>query len=389
MSDGFRDKVAIVGMGCARFGERWEMDARDLIIEAVDEAIKDAGVKLTDMQAVWVGNQNDLGGASLVSEALKMHDKPVTRCENWCSSGIDAFRNACYGVASGVFDHVLVVGYEKLKDTGARGLPPIGVGRGGHPFLLHGMSAPSVLALAATRYFYKYGIDKSTLAKVAVKNHHNGSMNPKAFLRAEVTLEQVMNAPIISWPLGLFDCCGIADGAAAAVIVRSDLAKKYRDDYVMVKGVGLAISAMDPQYRPSAEWTGFTATQEATRQAYEQAGIEEPRKEINVIECHDCFTIAEIIATEDLGFAKPGEGWKLIEDGVTSLKGDLPVNMDGGLKSFGHPIGASGVRMLYEIYKQIQGKCGERQVPNVKMGVAHNLGGNPTAAGVAVIGASK
>ena len=377
-------KVTIVGMGCCKFGENWDKGSYDMIIDATFEALEDAGIELKDIPAVWVGCNNELGAASFVADALKLHSIPVSRCENYCATGMDAFRNACFAVAAGMYDLVLVVGYEKIKDIPTRGLviPPIG--RGGHPILFRD-SAPGSFALAATKYFEKYGIGRGPLAKIAVKNHHNGSLSPKAHLQREITLEQVLNAPIISWPLGLFDCCGVTDGAAAAIITRKEMARRFRDDSITVRGIGLSMSAGAPQWRPGFEYVGFTESEVAAKQAYEQAGISNPRKEIDCAEVHDCFTITEILDYEDLHFCERGEGWRLIEDGVTNLNGELPVNMDGGLKCFGHPVGASGLRMIYEIYKQLQGKCGVRQVKNAELGLAHTLGGAPSVSAVIIL----
>ncbi len=386
MGGTIKDKIAVVGMGCSKFGENWDKGKADMIREATYEALEDAKITLQDIDAVWVGSQNDIGAANIVAEALMLHDKPISRCENWCTTGQEAFRNASFAVAAGIYDTVLVVGYEKLKDTGSRGLPALDIYRGGHPIYMNGCSAVTVFALAAVKYFKEYGATKETLAKVAVKNHYNGSLTPKAHLRKAVTLEQAYKSPIVSWPLGVMDCCGVSDGCAAAIITRADAAKNFRDDYVLVKGFGLAIMAMAPQFRPDFDYSSFTCNEAAGREAYEMAGIKDPRKELSCAEVHDCFTIAELYNYEDLGFCKRGEAWKLIEEGVTDLKGPFPVNMDGGLKSFGHPVGATGVRMIYEIYKQMQGKCGERQVPNPKLGLVHDIGGWPSASGVTILG---
>ena len=381
----FDNKVVIAGAGCCQFGENWDKSSQSMIIDASFEAIKDAGITVKDIQAVWVANQNEKGVAPTVCDALKLPNIPVSHCENWCASGLDAFRNACFAVAAGVYDIALVVGYEKLKDTGIQGVPPQTIIEGGHPIFFKDATTPSLFAMMATKYMDRWKIDRTPLAKVAVKNHHNGSLTPKAHLRREITLEQALNAPVISWPLGLFDCCGLTDGAAAVVITRQELAKSLRNDYITVRGIGLSVSPLAPQYRPGFEYDGFTESEVAGRQAYEQAGIKDPRQEIDCAEVHDCFTITEIVNYEDLHFCERGQGWKLITDGVTNLDGELPVNMDGGLKCFGHPIGATGVRMLYEVYRQLQGKCGERQVKNAHVGLAHNVGGAPSVAAVAIL----
>ncbi|TAK29323.1 MAG: acetyl-CoA acetyltransferase [Chloroflexota bacterium] len=382
---GVLDRVAIVGAGCCKFGENWDKSSYDMIVDATIEALQDAKLELKDIQAAWVGCERELGATLHVSNALKLKGVPITRCENACATGMDAFRNAAFAVACGMYDTVLVVGYEKLKDLPTRGLPPPTAGTGGHPIILRGSGGPPNFGLLATRYMDKYGIDRTPMAKVAVKNHHNGSLTAKAHLRNEITLEQALNAPLVAWPLGVFDCCGLTDGAAAAIITRKELAKRFRDDYVVIRGIGLSVSSVPPQYRSGYEYDGFPETVEAARQAYEQAGITNPRKEIDFAEVHDCFTITEIINYEDLQFCKRGEGWRMIVDGITNLDGELPVNMDGGLKCFGHPIGASGLRMIYEVYKQLQGKCGVRQVKKAEVGLAHNIGGPPQVASVVVM----
>lgn len=382
---GVFDKVAIVGAGCCKYGENFDRSREDMIIDAAKEAMEDAGIELKDIQAVWVSCERDVGAASHVSAALKLHSIPISRCENWCASGIDAFRNASFSVAAGMYERVLVIGYEKPKDVAVRGLITPYPSIGGHPLIFHEGTPPSQFGLMATKYLARYGIDRVPMAKIAVKNHYNGSLTPKAHLSNRVTLEQVLNAPIISWPFGLFDCCGVTDGAAAAIITRRDLAKSFRNDYVIVRGIGLSVSSMIPTYRPGFEYLGWPEVEMAGMQAYEQAGIKNPRKEIDCAEVHDCFTITEITDYEDLHFCERGQGWRLIEDGITNLDGELPVNMDGGLKCFGHPVGSTGVRMIYELYKQLQGKCGERQVKNAQTALAQTVGGFPSVSGVAIL----
>jgi acetyl-CoA C-acetyltransferase len=394
--ESIKDKIAIIGMGCTKFGENWEQGAEDLLIEAAHEAFADAGVEAKDIQAAWLGNAEmprryGIPGGALVADALKMRDIPVTRVENACATGHEALRNACFAVACGMYDLVLVLGVEKLKDTGFGGL---GTGRGMHPVLEFRRTAPGTFAFIATRYFYTYELSpeegKELLAKIAVKNHHNGSLHPKAHLRREITLEQALNAPIIAWPLGLFDCCGNSDGAAAAIITRAERAKDFREDPVYLKGIGLSMDAMLPMFRPGFDWLGFDATRNAARQAYEQAGITDPRRQIDVAAVHDCFTITELIIYEDLGFSPRGGAKEDINAGTFTLEGELPVNSDGGLKSFGHPIGASGLRMTYEIYKQLQGKAQlpRRQLKNPRLGLSHTLGGPPQVSCVAIFGNS-
>ena len=393
--ESIKDKVAIVGMGCCKFGENWEQSPEDMIIEAAYEAYTDAGMEPKDIQAAWVGTVSahwiGMGGLCL-AEPLKLPRIPVTRVENYCATGHESLRNAVFGVASGMYDVVLALGFEKLKDTG---FPGLGVGRGMHPVLEMRRTAPGSFALIATRYFYTYGLSpdegKRILAKIAVKNHHNGSLHPKAHLRREVTLEQVLNAPIIAWPLGLFDCCGNSDGAAAAILVRGDMAKNFRDDPVYIKGIGLSQNPMMPHFEPNFDWTGFEVNRIASRQAYEQAGITKPREQLDLAEVHDCFTITELIIYEDFGFSPKGRAKEDVEAGSFALDGELPVNSDGGLKAFGHPVGASGLRMTYEVYKQLQGKAelSSRQLKKAEVGLSHTLGGHPQISCVAIFGINR
>jgi len=374
-----KDKVAIIGMGCCKFGENWDKSADDMIIDATYEAYEDAGIEKKDIQACWCGTAFSGIGGICVAGPLKLDRIPVTRLENFCATGMETIRNASYAIAAGVYDIVLCVGFEKLKDSGLAGLPAGYI----HPALGVNVTAPGRWAMAATRYFQHYGISpqegRETLGRISVKNHYNGARHPKAHLRREVTLEQVLSAPIIAWPLGLFDCCGNTDGAASAILCRADLAKKFRDDYVLIKGIGLAIGPSLGKEDADYDYIHLEETITAAQQAYKEAGIKNPRKELDILELHDCFTISELMTLEAIGVCKQGHAKADIDAGVFTLKGELPANADGGLKSFGHPIGASGVRECYEVYKQIQGKAQlpERQLKDVKLGLSHNQGGHP------------
>jgi len=389
--ESIKDKVAIVGMGCCKFGELWDKGSDDLIIEAAYEAYEDAGIESKDIQAAWVGTLYSGTAGTVLSEPLKLNRIPVTRVENFCATGHEALRNACFAVACGMYDVVLALGFDKLKDTGVGGLP---VGRGTHPVLQSRRSAPGTFAFIATRYFYTYGLSpeegKRTIAKIPVKSHHNGSLHPKAHFRRDVTLEQVINAPAVVWPLGLFDCCPTTDGAACAILVRAEDARKFRQDPIYIKGIGLSTNQSLPHFEPGFDWTGFEMNREAARQAYEQAGIKDPRQEISFAEVHDCFSITELIDYEDLGFSPKGRAKEDIDAGTFTLEGELPIQPDGGLKSFGHPIGASGLRMTYECYKQLQGKAElpQRQLKNAHLGLSHTLGGPPQVACVVIVGNS-
>lgn len=380
-----KDKTAIIGVGCTKFGELWEKDAEDLIVEAAFEAMEDAGVTPDDIEATWVGNLYDFTGlsGSVAAEPLKLFGKPTTRVENFCASGMDAFRNACFAVASGAYDVVLACGVEKLMDVGGSGLPV----DMGHP-VMRGASAPAMFALTATRCFHEYGWTREDLAHVAVKNHKNGALHPKAHFRRPITLDTALNAPMIAWPLGRFDSCAMSDGAAALVITRPEIAKKskHKHDYALTKANALTMHTFLPMYRASYDWLGFPATQASAKLAYKEAGIKNPVEEIDLAEVHDCFTITEILNIQDLQFCKRGEGAKFVREGHADVDGKIAVNASGGLKCFGHPIGATGCRMLCEVTKQIQGRAEGAQVKNARLGLAHNLGGPGSVCSVTILG---
>lgn len=374
---GIKDRVAIVGMGCTKFGENWECSAEDMLVNAASEAFEDAGIEPDEVKAAWLGTTCSGRGGSTLAHALKLEYIPITRVENHCATGSDALRNAAYAVAAGIYDVVLAIGVEKLKDQGFSGLQgaPEIAGSEVRPLMI----PPLQFALLATRYFHHYGLTfeegKNILARIAVKNHYNGSLNPKAHLRREITVQQALNAPMIAWPLGLFDCCGVSDGAAAAILTRADLAPRFRDDYVLVKALGLVCGGFQGQLQSTYDCCHVTETVKTARLAYDEAGIRDPRREIDLAEVHDCFTITEALDCEDIGLADKGHYSDEQAKGTFELTGQIPVNPDGGLKSFGHPIGATGLRMTYEIYKQLQGKAGPRQIKKADIGLTHNLGG--------------
>jgi len=398
--ESLKDKVAIVGIGCTSFGELWDKDPVDLIVDAAFEAFEDAGVEAKDIQAAWVGyTASDTAMTAIIlSSALQLQFIPVTRVENACGTGAETIRGAALGLASKTYDLVLAVGWDKLKDTGFGGIGQAYPGKW-HP--VYG-AAPEIggavarYALAATKYFSKYGLSpdegKRLLAKISVKSHYNGSRNPKAWLRNTITVEQVLNAPLIAWPLGLLDCCGVNDGASAAVLCRTEDAKAFRPkgDYITIKASGIACGPGWGKERTDYEYTTWEETEAAAKQVYEMAGIKNPRKELSMAEVHDCFSIAELIAVESLGICEKGRAKEDIESGAWEQGGEIPINISGGLKSFGHPAGASGGREVYEFYKQFQGKAEEpsRQLKDVKLGLAHNQGGHPGnfVCGVTIVG---
>ena len=396
MAKGIRDKVAILGMGCSKFGERWDAGPDDLMVEAYIEAMADAGIEPSQLDAAWFSTHVDeLGtgkGGTPLSIALRLPNIAVTRVENFCASGSEAFRGAVYAVAAGAADIAIAVGVEKLKDTGYGGLP---VGAPGtlSPQIIPNGSAPGNFAQLASAYRAKHGVSrediKRAIAHVSVKSHANGVKNDKAHLRKAVTLDQVLNAPMIAEPLGLFDCCGVSDGAAAAIVTTPEIARAMgKRNLTMVKALQLSVSnGYESQYNG---WDGshFHTARIAAGKAYREAGIERPREQISMMEVHDCFSITELVTMEDLFISPEGQGWRDVLDGFYDADGGLPCQIDGGLKCFGHPIGASGLRMLYEMYLQLQGRAGERQLKDPVLGMTHNLGGAPASnvCSVAIIG---
>jgi len=380
-SRGIAGKVAVVAMGCSRFGERWDNSTDDLLMEAVAECMASAPkLDRDDIDAYWLGTLSSGMSGLTLSRPLGIGDKPVTRVENMCASGSEAFRNACYAVAAGAYDIVMAVGAEKLKDSGFSGLlrqdPP---GDGTAPEL--SMTAPAAFSLLDPAYCAKYGVHaeemRDAMTHVAWKNHVNGARNPKAQFRSPVAKETIENAPKVAGRLGVFDCSGVSDGAACAIIVPAEHALRYTETPMYVRALSLiagsGLGATDPEY----DYTSFPEVVRSARDAYQQAGIDDPRTAFSLAEVHDCFTPTEIVLMEDLGFADPGQSWKDVLAGDFDADGRLPINPDGGLKSFGHPVGASGLRMLYEAWLQFRGEAGQRQLPDPHTALTHNLGGRP------------
>lgn len=387
MGEGIKDKVVILGMGCTKFGERWDADAYDLIVEAFEEAIQDAGIEKERIDAAWLGTcceDVNVGKSSLpLSVPLRLPYIPVSRVENFCATGTEAARGAAYAVASGACDIALALGVEKLKDTGYGGLPAVDSRSGFMISMMNpNMTPPGAFAQLASAYRAKYGMKwedvKKAIAQVSVKSHANGAKNPKAHLRKPVTLEQVMAAPMIAYPLGLFDCCGVSDGCACVIVTRPEIAKELgKKDLISFKAFQLASSSGAEAAHKSWDGAGFNTTKNAAKRAYEEAGVKNPREEINMMEVHDCFSITELVTMEDLFISEPGGAVKDVLDGFYNSDGKIPCQIDGGLKCFGHPIGASGIRMMYEGYLQMLGKAGERQLKDVRLALTHNLGGMP------------
>ncbi len=395
MPQGIKDKVVILGMGCSKFGERWDMEADDLIVEAAQECLEDAGIERSQIDAAWFSTAFEdvnVGKSGVpLAIALRLPYIPVTRVENYCASGTESFRGAVYAVASGAADIALAVGVEKLKDTGYGGLPQRGRGPLNDMYWANA-SAPGSFAQLATAYQAKHGVAaddvKRAMAQISVKSHANGAKNPKAHLRKPIDIDTVLNAPMIAEPLGLFDCCGVSDGSAAAIVTRPEIARALgKTDLVSVKALQLAVSNGVEASHNSWDGSYFMTTRAAER-AYKEAGIDKPREQISMFECHDCFSITELVTMEDLFLSEEGNAWRDVLDGFYDADGGIPCQIDGGLKCFGHPIGASGLRMIYEMYLQILGRAGERQLDDPVHGLTHNLGGFPhqNVSSVAIVG---
>ena len=371
--------VAIVGMGCTRFGEHWDRGVDDLLVEATHGALASTkGLSLDDIDAFWLGSMMSGVSGLTLTRPLNIGHKPVTRVENMCATGSEAVRNACYGVAAGAYDVVMAVGGEKLKDTGYSGLELPSVPNDGTAPVL---SAPAMYSMIVPAYARRYGLSegqvKEALTHIAWKNHSNGALNPRAQFRKETSKETIAAAPALAGRLSVFDCSGVADGAAAAVIVRAEDAHLYSDKPLFVHALALDAGTGNGRNDSDYDYSQLGEAAASGRAAYEQAGITDPRTQISLAEVHDCFTPTEMVLMEELGFSERGEAWRDVLDGRYDRDGDLPVNIDGGLKSFGHPIGASGLRMLYEMWLQFRGEAGERQVLDPEFGLVQNQGGSP------------
>lgn len=396
MSDGIRDKVAILGMGCSKFGERWDCGADDLMVEAFAEALGDAGIERDRIEAAWLGiffDEQSTGKSSLpLAMTLRLPGIPVTRVENLCATGTEALRGAAYAVAAGVCDIALAMGVEKLKDTGYAGLPERTKGTF-EDLYLPSSTAPGAFAQLASAYAARHGYSieelRRAMAHISRKSHDNGARNPKAHLRNRITEEQVLAAPMISYPLGVLDCCGVSDGAACAIVATPKIARALgKKDFVTLKALQLAASNGVEMGHQSWGGSSTPTTRTAAARAYHEAGLERPREQVDLMEVHDCFSITELVLMEDLGFSDEGHSPHDVLAGRYDRDGAIPCQSDGGLKCFGHPIGATGLRMAYEIYLQVLGRAGERQLGSPTIGLTHNLGGIPNrnVASVAIFG---
>lgn len=385
MASGIKDKVAILGMGCSRFGERWDVGQDELMVEAYAEALRRAKIDPTQIDAAWYSSHYDDIGAGKsgipMAIALRLPNVGVTRVENFCAGGTEAFRGAVYAVASGAADIALAMGVEKLKDTGFAGLPPASRGTL-VPMYMPTHTNPGNFAQLAKAYAARHSIDatdlKRAMAHTSMKSHQNAVANPNAHLRKPITIEQAMNAPMVADPLGLFDCCPVSDGAACAIVTTPDIAKSLgQHDPVLIKAIQLASSNGWELQQNGWDASYVHTARIAAKRAYAEAGIENPRTAISFAELHDCFSITEIVSLEDIGLADDGTAWRMMLDGAFDRDGKTPCQVDGGLKCFGHPVGASGLRMLYEAWLQLAGQAGERQLPDASCALTHNLGGSP------------
>ena len=397
MATGIRDKVAIIGMGCTRFGERWDAGPEDLMLEAFNEALADAGIRSAQIEAAWFGvclEENNVGkGAVPLAQALRLPRIAATRVENACATGTEALRGAAYAVAAGAYDIVLALGVEKLKDTGYGGLPVRTRGVA-NDLWLPNSTAPGAFAQLASAYAARHGVAmtdlKRAMAHISVKSHANAALNPKAHLRNRITEEDVLRAMTIAAPLGLYDCSGVSDGAACAILTTPEIARALKANAEIITIKALEISVSNGEEAGFQAWDGvhIATARTAGARAYAAAGITDPRTQLQMAEVHDCFSIAEAVTMEDLGFSAPGRMIHDVLDGMFDLDGKLPIGTDGGLKCFGHPIGASGLRMIYEVYLQIHGRAGERQLRQVDRALTENLGGHPhqNVCAVSIIG---
>jgi acetyl-CoA C-acetyltransferase len=380
-SHGIKDKVAIVGMGCTPFGERWDKSADDLLVDAVTECLESVpGISREDVDAYWLGTMNSGQSGMVLSKPLSLDYKPVTRVENFCATGSESFRNACYAVAAGAYDVVMATGVEKLKDSGYSGLVRSNApGDGTAPEM--SLTAPAAFSLLDPAYTKKYGVDpdrmREAMTHVAWKNHFNGAKNERAQFRKEVPKEKIEASPLVAGRLGVFDCSGVSDGSAAALIVRAEDAEKYTDQPMYVKALSMVAGPGSGVIDPDYDYTTFPEVVRSAEDAYQQAEISNPREALSLAEVHDCFTPTELVLMEDMQLSERGT---VVEDelaGTFDLDGEVPINPDGGLKSFGHPVGASGLRMLFENWLQFRGEAGDRQIEDPELGMTHNLGGRP------------
>ena len=382
-SHGIKDRVAIISVGCTRFAEHWDKGIDELLLDATTDTLKGAGLTADDVDAYWLGTAQSGMSGMVLAKPLGLEGKPVTRVENMCATGSEALRQAAYAVAAGAYDVAMAVGVEKVKDSGYQGLNAFPIPTDGTNRTL---TAAAMFSMVAPAYAQRYGVDtdelRRALARIASKNHYNGARNPRAQFRREMSVDQICGMPAVAGGLSVFDCAGVADGAAAAIVCRAEDAHRYVDDPLYIKALSLVAGNGSGLTDPSYDYTTFPEIVRCAEDAYAQAGITDPRHQLAMAEVHDCFTPTELVLMEDLGFCERGTAWQQVLDGAFDLDGDLPVNPDGGLKSFGHPVGASGLRMLYEAWLQLRGEApDERRIstvsPTRNLALTHNLGGYP------------
>lgn len=379
--------VSIIGGGLTRFGERWDASFRELVVEAGIAAVQDAGIEGKEIQAIYGGcmSSGRLAGqehvGALLADFLGLNPIPSTRCEAACASGGVALRSAYLAVASGMYDVVAVGGVEKMTDYDASDVAIALGGAGDQEHeLFFGATFPALYALMARRHMLDYGTTEEQMAACAVKNHANAVENPYAQYRNKITIDDVMKSGYIASPLKLLDCSPITDGAAAVILCATEKAKKFRTDPIEIVATSQASDTIGLSGRKSM--TELNATKVAAADAYKQAKVK--ASDIDVAEVHDCFTIAEVMAIEDLGFFPKGKGGKATLDGQTALNSDISINTSGGLKATGHPVGATGVKQAVEIMWQLQGRAGKRQVKDAEVGLTHNVGGSGATAVVQI-----
>jgi acetyl-CoA C-acetyltransferase len=369
-------RVGVIGIGHGRFGRRSDATVQELAFEAFRAAIEDAGIDREIIDASVIGavpeyhKQRSVAG--VVQEYLDLNPKPTWLTEVACASGSAAIRTAWMAIQSGLHRVVVVIGCQKMTELSTAEILAL-MGRVGEVQWesVFGTTFPSYYAMFANRHMHEFGTTREQLLEVAIKNHHYGAMNPNALFRKEITMEKALASDPVASPLCVYDCCANADGAACIILADEERAAEHGDRVVWLDGVGCATASMSVLRRPNL--VGLPSAQEAARQAYEMTGV--GAADVDVAEVHDCFTIAEIMAYEDLGFCAKGEGGSFIEEKRSYIGGDVAVNVDGGLKAKGHPIGATGVSMAYEIVTQLRGDAGDRQVPDAAVGLTHNVGG--------------
>ena len=371
--------VAVIGIGMTKFGEFWEKSYRDLITEAGVNAIKDAGIDGAEVDALYVGSmtpglfveQEHIG--ALVADNSGLLGIPATRVESACASGGVALREAFIAIKAGVADVVVAGGVEKMTDVSTEDATLALAGAGDQEWeVFHGATFPTLYALMARRHMLEYGTTEEQMAMVAVKNHHNGCLNPNAQFQRQFTLDEVMNSAPVADPLKLLDCSPITDGAAVVILAGERKARELCENPIWITGSGQASDTLALHDRRSL--CRMEAAVQAAKRAYGMAGVKP--NDIDFAEAHDCFTIAELIAVESLGFCEIGAGGKFTEDGETALNGSIPVNTSGGLKAKGHPVGATGIAQAVEAVLQLRGEAGKRQVKGAKVGLTHNVGGS-------------